>query len=213
MNGRPDQCQHLIYSPSLKWCYVWIKCFISSTKLLTWTMNLLTWADHLCTRNLHSSFTFLSNSLSTLDTFVDIKALMKALSVNKMLPRVDKHAPHVFKNVLGAVCHYNHERYIDGLAQDCCNSSALALELLQSCAKPSICASSRFKSLETPQVVLFSSSFRMTTNKTQNIRITGPFVRGIHRWPMDSLHKGPMMQKSFPYHDVIIWHIPCRRFR
>ena len=29
--------------------------------------------------------------------------------------------------------------HIDGLAQDCSNSSALAMELLQSCAKPSIC--------------------------------------------------------------------------
>ena len=29
--------------------------------------------------------------------------------------------------------------HIDGLAQDCSNSSALAMELLQSCTKPSIC--------------------------------------------------------------------------
>ena len=30
-------------------------------------------------------------------------------------------------------------KYIDGLAQDCSNSIVNALELLQSCAKPSIC--------------------------------------------------------------------------
>ena len=30
---------------------------------------------------------------------------------------------------------------IDGLVQDCSNSSALAVELLQSCTKPSICRS------------------------------------------------------------------------
>ena len=29
-------------------------------------------------------------------------------------------------------------QYIDGLVQDCSNSSALAMELLQSCTKPSI---------------------------------------------------------------------------
>ena len=29
--------------------------------------------------------------------------------------------------------------YIDGLVQDCSNSSVLAMELLQSCTKPSIC--------------------------------------------------------------------------
>ena len=32
------------------------------------------------------------------------------------------------------------EGYIDGLVQDCSNSSALAMELLQSCTKPSIYA-------------------------------------------------------------------------
>ena len=30
------------------------------------------------------------------------------------------------------------ENYVDGLVQDCSNSSALALELLQSCTKPSM---------------------------------------------------------------------------
>ena len=33
----------------------------------------------------------------------------------------------------------NKKTYIDGLVQNCSNSSALAMELLQSCAKPSIC--------------------------------------------------------------------------
>ena len=30
------------------------------------------------------------------------------------------------------------------------------------------------------------------------------FVRGIHRWPMNSLHKGPVTRKMFPFDDVII---------
>ena len=34
--------------------------------------------------------------------------------------------------------HNNHLAYIDGLAQDCSNSSALAMELLQSYANPLI---------------------------------------------------------------------------
>ena len=38
-----------------------------------------------------------------------------------------------------SICFYLNEKfYIDGLAQDCCNSIANALELLQSCTKPSI---------------------------------------------------------------------------
>ena len=30
------------------------------------------------------------------------------------------------------------------------------------------------------------------------------FVMGIHQWPVDSPHKGPIMQKMFPFDDVII---------
>ena len=32
-----------------------------------------------------------------------------------------------------------------------------------------------------------------------------PFVKGIHRWPVDSLHKGPVMQKAFPCPDLIMF--------
>ena len=40
------------------------------------------------------------------------------------------------------------------------------------------------------------------------------FVRGIHRWPINSLHKGPVTRKMFPFYDVIMWNgkradIPC----
>ena len=31
------------------------------------------------------------------------------------------------------------------------------------------------------------------------------FVRGIHRWPVDSPHKGPVTLKMFPFDDVIMW--------
>ena len=30
------------------------------------------------------------------------------------------------------------------------------------------------------------------------------FVRGIHRWPVNSPHKGPVTQKKFPFDDVIM---------
>ena len=29
-------------------------------------------------------------------------------------------------------------------------------------------------------------------------------VRGIHRWPVDSPHKGPVMQEMFPFDDIIM---------
>ena len=32
------------------------------------------------------------------------------------------------------------------------------------------------------------------------------FVRGIHRWPVNSPHKGPVTRKMLPFHDVImVW--------
>ena len=35
------------------------------------------------------------------------------------------------------------------------------------------------------------------------------FVRGIHRWPVNLPHKGPVTRKMFPFDDVIIyWFIP-----
>ena len=37
------------------------------------------------------------------------------------------------------------------------------------------------------------------------------FVRRIHRWPVDSPHKGPVMMKRFPF-DNVIMHSRCRLF-
>ena len=35
------------------------------------------------------------------------------------------------------------------------------------------------------------------------------FVRAIHRWPVDSPHKGPVTQKMFPFDDVIMYYVLC----
>ena len=34
------------------------------------------------------------------------------------------------------------------------------------------------------------------------------FLRGIHRWPVNSPHKGPVTRKMFPFDDVIIFCVP-----
>ena len=34
------------------------------------------------------------------------------------------------------------------------------------------------------------------------------FVRGIHRWPPNSHHKGPVTRKMFPFDDVIMSYTP-----
>ena len=38
------------------------------------------------------------------------------------------------------------------------------------------------------------------------------FVQGIHRWPVNSPHKGPVRLKMFPFDDVIMiisWYVYC----
>ena len=47
----------------------------------------------------------------------------------------------------------------------------------------------------------FSSLFRLKSKKTSKHRMTGPLWTN-HRWPMDSLHKGPVMWKMHPCHYV-----------
>ena len=50
---------------------------------------------------------------------------------------------------------------IDGLVQNCSNSSALVMKLLQSCTKPSICASSEAKEHDTQRVTSSLPSISM----------------------------------------------------
>ena len=53
-------------------------------------------------------------------------------------------------------------------------------------------------------VCLSSSLFRPTTMKAPKLHITSHFG-GIHWWPVDSLHKRPLMWEAFPCHDVIMF--------
>ena len=50
---------------------------------------------------------------------------------------------------------------------------------------------------------LLKRLFRRRSKKTSKLRVTA-FVRGIHRWPVNSPHKGPVTRKMFPFDDVIM---------
>ena len=50
---------------------------------------------------------------------------------------------------------------------------------------------------------LFNSLWGPTSKKHQNL-LYWSFVRGIHRWPGDSPHKGPVTRKKLPFDDVIM---------
>ena len=48
---------------------------------------------------------------------------------------------------------------------------------------------------------LLSHLFGRRSKKTPKVRVIG-FVWGIYRWPVNSLHKGPVTRKMFPCDDV-----------
>ena len=50
---------------------------------------------------------------------------------------------------------------------------------------------------------------RRRSKKTSKIRVTDLRVTGLHRWPIDSPHKGPLTRKMLPFDDVIMgWDRP-----
>ena len=52
-------------------------------------------------------------------------------------------------------------------------------------------------------IVYSNCLFRRRSKKTSKLR-TLAFVQGIHRWPVNSPHKGPVMFEMFPFDDVIM---------
>ena len=55
----------------------------------------------------------------------------------------------------------------------------------------------------------FSCLFRRRSKKTSKLRVTGLCVGGIHRWPVNSSHKGTVTRKMFPFGDAIVY--TCNR--
>ena len=54
-----------------------------------------------------------------------------------------------------------------------------------------------------PRDCLLNRTFRRRSNKHQSSAPLA-FVRGIHRWPVNSPQKWPVTQKRFPFDDVIM---------
>ena len=45
---------------------------------------------------------------------------------------------------------------------------------------------------------------QMQIKKTIKVSTSPAFARRIHQWPVNSLHKGPVTRKMFPFEDVIM---------
>ena len=135
-------------------------------------------------------------------------------------------------------CLGRREIYFESSMQDFSNSISNALKLLQSCVKPSVWCPSLW--LTVPIAILHYSDvimsamfldclLRRRSKKTSKLRVTGlcegqssvslVFVRGIHRWPVNSPHKGPVTRETFPFNEVILarleivphWACSCTR--
>ena len=55
----------------------------------------------------------------------------------------------------------------------------------------------------TSLAVVYSIFYSDADQRNQS-SVSLAFVRGIHRWPVNSPHKGPVTRKMFPFDDVIV---------
>ena len=60
---------------------------------------------------------------------------------------------------------------------------------------------SQITSLTTVYLTVYSRAVQRKQQSSASLA----FVRGIHRWPVNSPHKWPVTRKMFPFDDVIIW--------
>ena len=56
----------------------------------------------------------------------------------------------------------------------------------------------------TSLMLFYSTVYSRRRSKKHKSSASLAFVRGIHRWPVNSPHKGPLTRKKFPFDDVII---------
>ena len=57
----------------------------------------------------------------------------------------------------------------------------------------------------TSLTIVCSNVYSATDQRKHQCSASLVFVRGIHRWPVNSPHKGPVTQKMFPFEDIIMW--------
>ena len=52
--------------------------------------------------------------------------------------------------------------------------------------------------------IVYSTVYSGADQRKRQSSVSLAFVRGIHRRPVNSPHKGPVMRKMFPFDDVIM---------
>ena len=56
----------------------------------------------------------------------------------------------------------------------------------------------------TSLTIVYSTVYSGADQRKYQSSASLAFVRGIHRWPVNSPHKGPVTRKVFPFDDVIM---------
>ena len=56
----------------------------------------------------------------------------------------------------------------------------------------------------TSLAIVYSTVYSSTDQRKNQSSASLVFVRGIHRWPVDSPHKGPVTRKMFLFDDIIM---------
>ena len=56
----------------------------------------------------------------------------------------------------------------------------------------------------TSLMIIYSTVYAGADEKKHRSSASLAFVLGIHRWPVNSSHKGPVTRKTFPFDDVTL---------
>ena len=56
----------------------------------------------------------------------------------------------------------------------------------------------------TSLTIVYSTIYSGADQRKHQSSASLAFVQGIHRWPLNSLHKGPVKRRMFPFDDVIM---------
>ena len=59
----------------------------------------------------------------------------------------------------------------------------------------------------TSLTIVYSHIYSDADQSKQQSSASLAFLRGIHRWPVNSPHKWPVTRKMFPYDDVIMIYV------
>ena len=57
----------------------------------------------------------------------------------------------------------------------------------------------------TALTIVYSTVYSGADQRKHQSSASLAFVRGIHRWPVNSLHRGPVTRKMFPFYDIFIF--------